>query len=205
MYTLAGVICGFAGAVVDFGGTRVGLHRAAAVLAGGMMIGAGIVAVLRYGGVRLPELPLAGAIQRPIARAQRAVLAFGPGSRALAMGLLTAFLPCGWLYVFAVFAAGTGSPSQGAAVMAAFWLGSVPTLVSVGIGVQAFAGTLGSRIPLITAVAIVLLGVLTIVMRVSLPVAAFGQAARVPASGSVEAQVESVRSATPPCCERHGD
>ena len=35
--------------------------------------------------------------------------------------------------------------------MAAFWLGTVPVLASLGGGVQALTGKLGGRVPLITA------------------------------------------------------
>ena len=67
-----------------------------------------------------------------------------PLPRALSTGLLTAFLPCGWLYLFALKAAETGSPLRGALFMIAFWLGSVPALVLVGAGVQTLARLLGT-------------------------------------------------------------
>jgi sulfite exporter TauE/SafE len=53
--------------------------------------------------------------------------------RAFGMGLLSVLLPCGWLYAFVAVAAGTGSPAAGAAVMAAFWIGTVPALALVGL------------------------------------------------------------------------
>ena len=70
----------------------------------------GVAAVLRALGVRLPQVPLPGLIQRLVLTGQRAAFALRPLPRALCIGLLTAFLPCGWLYLFASYAAGTGSP-----------------------------------------------------------------------------------------------
>ncbi|MBE7450024.1 MAG: sulfite exporter TauE/SafE family protein [Kofleriaceae bacterium] len=45
----------------------------------------------------------------------------GARARAALLGLLSAALPCGWLWAFVVVAAGTGSPVGGALVMTAFW------------------------------------------------------------------------------------
>jgi sulfite exporter TauE/SafE len=134
-----------------------------------------------------------------VSTAQRMAMALRPVPRALSIGLLTALLPCGWLYLFAVVAAGTASPWRGAAVMAAFWLGSVPILVALGIGVQALAGTLGRRLPLVSAVVILLLGVSTLVLRMQTPAEAF---IAPPPGGSLIEQVEALHDTTPPCC-RH--
>jgi hypothetical protein len=51
-----------------------------------------------------------------------------------ALGLVLGFLPCGLIYGALGAAAGTGSAVQGALVMAAFSLGTVPVLVAVGWG-----------------------------------------------------------------------
>ncbi len=144
---------------------------AAALLAGGMMIAVGVAAVLRAVGVRLPQVPLPGLIQRLVLTGQRAAFALTPLPRALCVGLLTAFLPCGWLYLFASYAAGTGSPLWGALFMIAFWLGSVPALLLAGVGVQTLARLLGRRLPLVTALTIVVFGVVTLVLRVQTPIA----------------------------------
>ena len=112
-------------------------------MAGTMMIAVGLAAVLRVAGVHLPEAPLPRMIQRCIIAGQRAAFALSPLPRALSTGLLTAFLPCGWLYLFALKAAGTGSPLQGALFMIAFWLGSVPALVLVGPACRLWPGCWG--------------------------------------------------------------
>ena len=50
-YALIGAVCGLLGAALDLGGAMAGLHRIASLLAGGMMIAVGIIAVLHYKGV----------------------------------------------------------------------------------------------------------------------------------------------------------
>ncbi len=200
-YALAGGICGVLGAAVDHGGARLGCHRAAALLAGCLMLAVGVAAVLRAVGVRLPQLPLPGLIQRLVLAGQRAAFALRPLPRALCVGLLTAFLPCGWLYLFASYAAGTGSPFWGALFMIFFWLGSVPALLLAGVGVQTLARLLGRRLPLVTALAIVALGVVTLVLRMQSPVLAF-EPRQIQADAAVGKQVEEISKTVPPCCRK---
>lgn len=47
---------------------------------------------------------------------------------ALIVGLLTALLPCGWLYTYVTAAIATQSPYAGAMIMSLFWLGGMPAL-----------------------------------------------------------------------------
>ncbi len=201
-YALVGAICGLLGAAVDHGGARLGCHRAAALLAGTMVIAVGLAAALRAVGVRLPQAPLPGLIQRLVLAGQRAAFALAPLPRAFSTGLLTAFLPCGWLYLFALKAAGSGSPLWGAGFMMAFWLGSVPALVLVGAGVQTLARLFGRRLPLVTALVIVLLGVFTLTFWMHAPVQAFEPAQDQAAAASVQ-QIEELGRTVPPCCRKH--
>lgn len=71
--------------------------------------------------------------------------------RAGTMGLSSALLPCGWLYAFVVLAAGAGSPWAGAALLSAFWLGTVPALLGLGLGVERLSGAMRSHLPRLSA------------------------------------------------------
>jgi hypothetical protein len=51
----------------------------------------------------------------------------------LVLGLILGFLPCGFLYAALAAAAATADPLAGAAAMVCFGLGTVPSLVAVGI------------------------------------------------------------------------
>ena len=65
---------------------------------------------------------------------QRLIASQNPGSFYL-LGMLNGFVPCGFVYFFAVTAAGTASPLWGAAVMAVFGIATIPALFSLGFTV----------------------------------------------------------------------
>lgn len=54
------------------------------------------------------------------------------GAKGYALGVALGFLPCGLLYGALAAAAGSGSPAIGALAMAAFALGTAPSLIGVG-------------------------------------------------------------------------
>jgi len=168
-YTILGVIAGSIGAALDFTGSFVGLSRAAAILAGSVMILFGVVTLMRISGVQIKRLKIPVFLQRFVERSQRAAFGLSPMRRAVMIGLLTTLLPCGWLYLFAFVAAGTGSPLWGGVTMLAFWVGTLPVMVSLGTGMQMISGPLHARMPLITAMLIVVVGVYTAMGRFNAP------------------------------------
>ncbi|MCU0874601.1 MAG: sulfite exporter TauE/SafE family protein [Pirellulaceae bacterium] len=204
-YALVGAICGVLGAALDLGGSLLGLQRVAAVMAGAMMIAVGVLALLRYRGVALPHLGLPAFLQRLVVVGQRTAVGLRPLPRALTIGLLTALLPCGWLYAFAIIAAGAGSAAWGAAVMAAFWAGTVPVLVSLGVGVQALTGAVGRRLPLATALILVALGLYTVGDRLLVPAGAFEPLAESLQGRDAREQLKTVEQTKPPCCQGKGE
>lgn len=135
-YAATGAVAGAVGMALDLGGAMVGVQRIAAVAAGVAIALVGVGMLLRLGGLRTGCLPLPPALARAVARVHAFALARGAVARSLVVGAATPLLPCGWLWAFAAIAAGTASPLLGALVMAAFWLGTVPILsvLSVGIG-----------------------------------------------------------------------
>ena len=160
-YTLLGVAAGTIGQAIDFGGSYLGLQRGAAIFAGVMMIGFGVITLARVRGVKIAHVKVPGPLRRFVERSQRAAFALTPFKRALSIGLLTTLLPCGWLYAYAFIAAGTASPIWGGATMIVFWAGTLPVMVSLGTGIQFLAGRLNSKLPYITAGAVVVVGVMT--------------------------------------------
>jgi len=79
-------------------------------------------------------LPGASAGAGPLARLARPFATARTSGHRLALGLLLGFLPCGLVYAALAVAAGSGSATGGAVVMAAFGAGTVPALVAVGWG-----------------------------------------------------------------------
>ncbi len=162
VYTLLGLGAGTLGAVVDLGGRVAGVQSIAAVVAALAMIGWGAGRLLQLKGLSLPVPPF-------LARASTTVLRHlhskPPLIRAVLVGLATGLLPCGWLYAFAVMAAGTGQPMEGALVMSVFWVGTLPMLTAVGLGIRAAAGPLAKRLPALTALAVVIAGIGSLAVR----------------------------------------
>jgi sulfite exporter TauE/SafE len=184
-YMILGVVAGSIGAALDLTGGFVGVQRIAAVLAGSMMIMFGVVTILRLRGMKIKRLKIPAAIQRFVERMQKAAFGLTPMRRAVSIGLLTTLLPCGWLYLFAFVAAGTAHPLWGGLTMLAFWVGTLPVMVSLGTGMQMLSGPLHARMPMITAVLIVSIGVYTAFGRFNAPVMS-REAIGAPAAGSVE-------------------
>lgn len=164
-YAMLGAIAGAAGAGLDRAGSVAGLARPATIVAGILLILWGLASLLNALGVRVPMLDIPPALATRIARGVRAVQDRPPLVRALAVGALSAALPCGWLYAFVATSATAGSAAAGAMVMAAFWAGTVPMMVAVGLGAQRLLGPFRRRLPMVTASVLVVLGVLTVAGR----------------------------------------
>jgi sulfite exporter TauE/SafE len=204
-YSLLGAVCGWLGATLDLGGNLFGVQRVAGILAGCMMVLVGIIAALRYSGLRFPKLQGPKLLEQLIVVGQRAAMGWRPFPRSLTIGLLSVLLPCGWLYLFAIAAAGSGSALWGAAVMAAFWLGTVPVLASLGVSVQMLTGKLGRRVPLATAVVVVLLGLYTLAGQMTIRADAFEQPLPGSESLDTDQRVEQIGETVPPCCRHDED
>ena len=88
--------------------------------------------------------------------------------RALGLGLLWGWLPCGLVYSVLLIAATSARSIDGAATMLAFGIGTMPAMVMTGVGAAQLASITrrrGTRIGL--GLLIVALGVLTIAMPVT--------------------------------------
>lgn len=164
-YALLGAAAGLAGAGFDLAGRMAGFQRPAAIAAGLLLILWGIAGLAAAAGYGRRATAAPAGFRRLLSRVIGSLSGKPPIVRALAIGLLTALLPCGWLYVFVATAAGTGSAMTGALVMAAFWAGTVPVLAGVGALAQRAAGPLRARLPVLTAALLVVLGVLTVAGR----------------------------------------
>ncbi len=167
-YLFLGTIAGIAGAGMNQLGAVAGLPRLAAIVAGTLMVLWGSLTILAALGARVPGASPPPGFRQLVGRLVARFQSRPPVVRAAALGLLTTILPCGWLYAFVATAAGTGSPTSGALVMAAFWLGTVPVMAAMGLAAQRALGPLRRRLPVLTAAALLVLGLLTIAGRVGI-------------------------------------
>lgn len=168
-YVVLGSVAGALGSAVDIAAQSAGLTRGAAALAGGLMVITGVLALLGHFGAGssrwLPRAWAPAFMQRWLLAGHRCVGEWRPGARALAIGLLTTLLPCGWLYIFLVVAAGTGVWWHGGLAMVIFWLGTLPALVALGVGLQVLTGGMRRWVPVLTSVLVVVVGLATLLGR----------------------------------------
>lgn len=168
-YATVGAVAAALGSALDLGAAYGGLQRPAAILAGVGIALVGLVGLSRVAGFRLPRLPVPRRWTAAAEAAHRAAFGFGGTQRAGLVGLLTPMLPCGWLYAFALTAAGTAHPVAGAGIMVAFWLGTLPVLTAVGAGLQLLSGPLRRHLPIAASCLFVVAGVMTAAGRLALP------------------------------------
>lgn len=209
-YAAVGIVCGAAGMALNNATTRWGtsasfFQQTATWVAGLLMIAVGGVAILRLSGWKLRFFPIARKLNQRLASLYRKVSVLSPVKRAIVIGMLASLMPCGWLYTFAITAAGTGDPMLGAIVMATFWAGSVPALLGV-VPIAAIIKRTGNRaakaIPWAMAGLIVLTGVFTLAFRA--PVDAFIDREVVTGVDNLSAQVSTIDQKDLPCCHGEG-
>ena len=172
-YVTLGATAGWIGSGVDRIGALVGIGRAAAIVAGVLMVAWGLNEIARASGVKLAvRLPGGDAVgaKRLLGSALLAARDRSATFRAAALGLLTTLIPCGWLYAFVVTAGATGSAVTGAVTMLAFWTGTVPALMIVAVSARRAAGSLGRRFAIAAPALVVVLGLLSISGRLHPPV-----------------------------------
>lgn len=168
-YTALGLAAGAIGAATDIGTRLNSGVRTSAIIAGVLMVLLGVGALAQNLGLIGKIIKPPKALEKTAQAAHRRAFGLKPLHRAAAVGLLTPLLPCGWLYAFVVVAAGTGSPLFGAAVMASFWMGTLPLMGLLGLGLQKLTGPLRERLPALTSIIVITLGVMTALGRVNIP------------------------------------
>lgn len=170
-YAIVGAIAGGLGGLLDRGGMMLGVQLMAAKIAGILMIVLGLRVFWQFIQTRFTQQdtsilfspatstnPTPNWFHRTLVQFRPTVLNLPLSTRGFITGLLTAFLPCGWLYVFAIVAAGTGTAWLGALTMAAFWLGTVPALVAAVASAQSVTKSLRGLSPILIGLAMVWTG-----------------------------------------------
>ncbi|MGB3534682.1 MAG: sulfite exporter TauE/SafE family protein [Microcoleaceae cyanobacterium] len=146
-YALVGAAIGGVGSVLIASGQVAGIgseiRRGIAIFTGLMLIGLGLSQLKP---AWLPSLPLLHPLSPKTwhERLNRAMMAVSMHQRwwtPVILGLVWGLIPCGFLYTAQIKAAETGDWWQGMLTMFAFGLGTLPTLLGVGI----FASKLSSN------------------------------------------------------------
>lgn len=130
-YAALGAVAGALGGVVEFAGAFLGIQRAAAVVAGGVLVISALAALSDL----IPGLYTGGSL---FARVAGKLKTRVPG-HPFAIGLFLGFLPCGLLYSAVIAAVARGGPLDGAAALALFGLGTAPALLGLSLADELLA------------------------------------------------------------------
>ena len=134
-YALLGAVAGGVGMVLtQAAGVDAGL-AVLRILAAALVVALGLNLLLDLQILR--HLETGGAVLwRKLSPLARHVLPMNTLPRALGAGMLWGALPCGLVYGTVAIAATSGTAPGGAAVMLAFWLGTLPALLAAGASAQ---------------------------------------------------------------------
>ena len=185
-YTILGGIAGLTGQTLRMVGDLAGIENMAAMVTGLLMLVAGLVMldlIPHRAFERFDLLRLSSRVLKPLGRPLgRRISSAAPGDKFL-LGLMLGFLPCGLIYAALIKAMSTGEVAGGALTMGAFGLGTVASLLGLGLFSSTFArGRWGlNRLwargwgTRVTALSVLLLGVLllyrgvTPILRANVP------------------------------------
>jgi uncharacterized protein len=213
-YLTLGAIAGLAGTAVGYAGETAGVQSAAARVAGVTMIAMGLWRLRR---LWLSDHQTTGApsygffaqrVSKFVASLRPTINKLPVSVRSIGIGATTVLLPCGWLYLFVLFAGGSGSVATSMALMAAFWLGTVPSLVALVSGTFHLANITRKFVPhlapVVGAALLILFGAHTASGRASADLRKLEQrmtqAVATPADQH-EVVLKEMRAQPLPCCQ----
>lgn len=160
-YTLLGAMAGGLG---SFTSLLSNTGRIQALL----MVGAGVLMIctgLTLAGLMKHWSPFQQKVATPqpwLARGFEHVTRLPRSMRALPLGALLGFLPCGLIYSMLAKAASSGSAAWGALVMLAFGFGTVPALLLVAFFADIFSIPLQEKLVRASGVLLAVLGAITL-------------------------------------------
>lgn len=132
------------------------------IIAGVMMIATGLYIANIWSGIVQVER-LGKLVWRFIAPVANRILPIQTAPQAFLGGVLWGWLPCGLVYSTLTWAVASNSAQQGALIMVAFGLGTLPALLSVGMAANALGQWVKNRmVRLISGATLVLFGLQTL-------------------------------------------
>ena len=157
-YSILGAIFGALGSVVQFSNTSRGVVL---VVVGLAMILAGLSLMGKLKFLTLLEHSFASSSFYK--KIFKKILNSKSNASFFTLGMLNGLLPCGFVYFFAITAAGTGDPVYGALVMAIFGLSTIPAMFGVGfLASLASATNFRNMMMSLSSIAVLLYGAFTI-------------------------------------------
>lgn len=134
-YAIAGAIAGSLGALARLSAPAFAMQLVLFGLANLLMLLLGLY-IAGWGRVLLRLEAAGGALWRRLQPLARRVVPIDSAAKAAAAGMLWGWIPCGLVYSILTLALASGDALSGAAVMAAFGLGTLPNLLAAGFASQ---------------------------------------------------------------------
>jgi hypothetical protein len=137
-YSMIGLLAGGLGSALALKGTLLVVTRPLLIASDFLVILVGLGTAGLFSRLNLMSLEFSGPI-KSLTGAVKSLRRLPAGVAALPLGLLFGFLPCGLLYAMALTAAQSADYVRGAIIMAAFGLGTTPSLLLVGSAASWFS------------------------------------------------------------------
>ena len=134
-YAVAGALVGALSAQIFGLAPPVQSRWIVKLVTGGFMVALGLYLAGWWPGLQFLE-KWGGALWRHIEPLGRRLLPVNHPLKALAFGLVWGWLPCGMVYAALAWTLGSGDPMNGALLMFAFGLGTLPMLLTVGVAAE---------------------------------------------------------------------
>jgi sulfite exporter TauE/SafE len=166
-YALIGASIGAVGSVLIASGQLAGIgsnsRRIMALVTGGLLIWFGLVQI----SPGLPKLPilhplLQGKWHQRLSQAMIQLSLQRRWWTPFLLGIVWGLIPCGFLYAAQIKAAETGNLWAGSATMLAFGLGTMPTMLGVGMSVAAMNGDRRTQLFRLGGWITLLIGIITV-------------------------------------------
>jgi len=194
-FAFAGIAAGLIGGLMTAGGDWLGWQQTAARIAGSVMVGLGVWKLLHcLRPVAPPDDSSVNFVERPpsptlgqrfsfwvsgqIAGLRPFIARMPQNLRAIAIGVVTTWLPCGWLYLFVLVAAATANVGAALVVMTAFWIGTLPALTALVAGTVGVSPRFRPAMPFLVAGVLIITGIYTASGRAATDLMPLGEAAR---------------------------
>jgi len=201
-YMIAAVAAGILGAAVSFGGDMVGFQSAAAIIAGSLLIAVGLYRLVQlhpaFNALFVSSTTGPSKVASVLQKFKPLIERRGSNGKAYLGGLITTWLPCGWLYMFVLLAAGTGGLWSAIIVMFAFWVGTLPALTAILVGARSLTPRLRGVLPIAASVLLIVTGLYTVTGRAAADVSSL-VAPTMPNELSVGSMVD-MKNEPLPCC-----
>jgi hypothetical protein len=103
----------------------------------------------------------------------------------LTLGLVSGFVPCGWVYIFVIGAAAVKNPLYGGLMLFIFWLGTVPALSFFPIIYKKSVGIAPRKVTLIAGIILITAGLANFALHM-IPSRGTDHGSSICAAGGVE-------------------